>query len=447
MSPPNRRPTVTNHVGGPGVSAQRVTMPNDQRPTILDTGGEGVSAQRLTSPTDLRAPFPWYGGKRRWADRIIARFGPVDVYSEPFAGSLAVLLASAPHKREVVCDTDGGICNFWRALAADPDQVAHWADWPTIHDDLTARHRYLVRWVVDHEDDLRNDPEHYDAKVAGWWVWGISIWIGGGWCQPNYRNQAAPDRIPKIAPNGTGAGISNKRPSIPTKSQGGKGVSVQRLKMPHDGRPATPGGGHPTGAGVSAQRTTMPSGDGQRPHIGSRIGGQGKSAQRPTGDGQIPKMAGSALGNNATFTGERLRPWLQELAARLKGVIVLNRSWESAVTPSVLAQTDSGSHPPVGILLDPPYDTEGRDANVYGSDADGSSDAVAAAAWTWAQANGDRYRIAYCCHEGDITRIPDGWMSETQSFSGIRTTKRREDRQDQILFSPACLPDEQSRLF
>ena len=147
----------------------------------------------------------------------------------------------------------------------------------------------------------------------------------------------------------------------------------------------------------------------------------------------------------AVAQGERLRPWLHDLSARLKSVIVLNRSWQSAVTPSVLAQTDSGSHPPVGILIDPPYTTD-RDAAVYGSDADGTSDAVAAESWTWAQAHGDRYRIAYCCHEGDVA-VPDGWTSETQSFSGIRTAQRREHRRDQILFSPACLPDEQSRLF
>ena len=162
----------------------------------------------------LVAPFPWYGGKRRWSDRVLIRFGHIDVYSEPFAGSLAVLLASPPHKREVVCDTDGGICNFWRALAADPDAVAHWADYPTIHDDLTARHRYLVRWVIEHADELRNDPDYFDAKVAGWWVWGISIWIGGGWCQPSYRKQAAPDRIPKFAPTAAGVGIHDKRPKL-----------------------------------------------------------------------------------------------------------------------------------------------------------------------------------------------------------------------------------------
>ena len=385
-----------------------------------------MSAQALNTSPRLTAPFPWYGGKRRWADRVLLRFGHIDVYSEPFAGSLAVLLASPPHKREVVCDTDGGICNFWRALAADPDAVAHWADYPTIHDDLTARHRYLVRWVLEHVDDLRNDPEYYDAKVAGWWVWGISIWIGGGWCQPNYRKQAAPDRIPKFAPTAAGVGI----------------------KMPHDGRPATPGGGHPTGAGVSSQRETVPEGDGQRPYVDDRMGGQDVAVQRvttPVDPNRMPKMSGAHIDRNAMDKGDRVRPWLQELAVRLKGVIVLNRSWESAVTPSVLAQTDSGSHPPVGILLDPPYSSSERDSNIYGSDADGTSDDVAAAAWSWARAHGDRYRIAYCCHEGDI-KVPKGWTSETQSFSGIRT-KARRDRLDQILFSPACLPDDQGRLF
>ena len=39
-----------------------------------------------------RAPFPWYGGKRRWAELIWSKLGNPGVYAEPFAGSLAVLL-------------------------------------------------------------------------------------------------------------------------------------------------------------------------------------------------------------------------------------------------------------------------------------------------------------------------------------------------------------------
>ena len=29
---------------------------------------------------------------------------------------------------------------------------------------------------------LEGDPDWYDAKIAGWWVWGIACWIGSGWC-------------------------------------------------------------------------------------------------------------------------------------------------------------------------------------------------------------------------------------------------------------------------
>ena len=92
----------------------------------------------------LVAPIPWYGGKRNWAPLIWERFGKVDGYFEPFAGSLAVLLG-CPYvpRREVVCDMSPHIANFWRAMRDDPHAVAKAADYPTIHHDLIARHRYL----------------------------------------------------------------------------------------------------------------------------------------------------------------------------------------------------------------------------------------------------------------------------------------------------------------
>ena len=116
----------------------------------------------------LTAPFPYYGGKRRWADEIWDRFGDVEVYSEPFAGSLAVLLAR-PHspRSEVVCDTNGHICNFWRAIKNAPEETASYADWPTVHQDLTARHKWLVTWGLEHAPQLSNDPDYFDAKAAG----------------------------------------------------------------------------------------------------------------------------------------------------------------------------------------------------------------------------------------------------------------------------------------
>ena len=119
----------------------------------------------------LSAPFPYFGGKKRWADHIWSKFGKADVYIEPFAGSLAVLLANRfPAKREVVCDKDGLICNFWRAITSDPEQTAHWADYPTIHQDLTARHKWLKQWAREHSSQLSENADYYDAKAAGWWL-------------------------------------------------------------------------------------------------------------------------------------------------------------------------------------------------------------------------------------------------------------------------------------
>lgn len=62
-----------------------------------------------------------------------------------------------------------------------PDDVAAHADWPVNEADLEARHLWLVRRKDDIRDRL-GDPDWFDAKAAGWWVWGISAWIGGGWC-------------------------------------------------------------------------------------------------------------------------------------------------------------------------------------------------------------------------------------------------------------------------
>ena len=70
-------------------------------------------------------------------------------------------------------------------------------------------------------------------------------------------------------------------------------------------------------------------------------------------------------------TGERLIPWFNALAQRLARVVVLNRDWKAALTPTVLRE-DQRNAPLVGILLDPPYRTEGRNQTLYESDMEGS---------------------------------------------------------------------------
>jgi hypothetical protein len=75
-------------------------------------------------PAPLRPPFIYYGGKQRTA-AVIAGLLPAHThYVEPFAGSLAVLLAKTPAKLETVNDLDGDLMLFWRVLRDQPDDLA-----------------------------------------------------------------------------------------------------------------------------------------------------------------------------------------------------------------------------------------------------------------------------------------------------------------------------------
>ena len=132
---------------------------------------------------ELRAPFHWYGGKSKAAARVWSAIGDVRNYVEPFFGSGAVLLAR-PHapRMETVNDLSAFVCNFWRAVAANPEAVAGYADHPINETDLHARHAWLIAQGPRLAAALEADPDVYDVKVAGWWVWGLGQWIGGGWC-------------------------------------------------------------------------------------------------------------------------------------------------------------------------------------------------------------------------------------------------------------------------
>jgi len=142
----------------------------------------------VTTQETLRAPFPWFGGKSRAAPLVWAALGDVSNYVEPFAGSLAVLLARPTAPRvETVNDLDCYLANFWRAAKHAPDDVERWADSPVNECDLRARHLWLLTRRADLGALLEGDPEAFDAKVAGWWLWGISQWIGDGWCPDNGR--------------------------------------------------------------------------------------------------------------------------------------------------------------------------------------------------------------------------------------------------------------------
>ena len=400
----------------------------------------------------MKAPFPYYGGKKQWADTVWERFGDQRraVYVEPFAGSLAVLLSNdKPFTREIVCDTSGHICNFWRAISEAPEEVAKHADWPTIHQDLASRHKWLIAWAREHADELMENAEYYDAKAAGWWCWGISNWIGGGWCTDSQANTKPKEQIPSVNNGSGGKGIQtqrkdpgNIREKIPNigAHDGGRGIQVQRedLGKPKGQIPHVKNTGG--GQGVQAQREDLGKIQEQRPHVYNHEGGQGVQAQRKA----FPEEAELVLAQ--PLNGDRLMPWFFAIAHRLKRVIVLNRSWESALTPTLLQQTATSPKPPVRIFMDPPYLTIDRESTLYQSDADGHSEDVAQTSYDWAVANAERpgFIIAYCCHDGDFT-LPAGWEKVTKAFRGIKKAERRS-KADCIMFSQEMTAGNQSTL-
>lgn len=105
----------------------------------------------------MKPPLSYYGGKTKLAPRIVAMLPPHRCYVEPFAGSLAVLLAKPRAPHEVINDLDGHVVNFWRQLRDRPDDLERLCA-------LTpyAREEFVTCAELDIDDDLE--------RARRWWV-------------------------------------------------------------------------------------------------------------------------------------------------------------------------------------------------------------------------------------------------------------------------------------
>jgi DNA adenine methylase len=126
-------------------------------------------------------PFPYFGGKTRLADRIVDLLPPHEHYVEPFAGSLAVLLAKPRSAMETVNDLDGDLMTFWRVLRDRPEDLArvcvltphsraeHQAayDMPEYLDDLERARRVWVRLSQGRNGTLRRTGWRFYEKPRG----------------------------------------------------------------------------------------------------------------------------------------------------------------------------------------------------------------------------------------------------------------------------------------
>ncbi len=94
-------------------------------------------------------PFAYFGGKTNLAQKIVDLLPAHRHYVEPFAGSLAVLLAKPRVDMETVNDLDGDLMTFWRVLRDRPHDLA-------LHMALTphSRAEHQAAYDLAVEDDL-----------------------------------------------------------------------------------------------------------------------------------------------------------------------------------------------------------------------------------------------------------------------------------------------------
>ena len=142
-------------------------------------------------------------------------------------------MLTRPHipRIETVNDKDGFLANFWRALAADPTAVASWADWPVNEADQHAVHTWLLGQREPFTARLMGDPEYYDAKVAGRWVWGLCCWIGSGWCSGNGAWHSVDGQLVHLGD--AGQGVRRQRVHL---GSAGRGVHRQRIQLGNAGQ-------------------------------------------------------------------------------------------------------------------------------------------------------------------------------------------------------------------
>ncbi len=110
----------------------------------------------------MKPPFAYYGGKTTLAERIAQTFPEHRHYVEPFAGSLAVLLAKAPALFETVNDLDGHLMTFWRVLRDQPEDL-----WRVCALTPHARAEHQAAYDLDGLDDLERARRVWVALTQG----------------------------------------------------------------------------------------------------------------------------------------------------------------------------------------------------------------------------------------------------------------------------------------
>ena len=181
----------------------------------------------------LKAPFQYFGGKSLIAQKVWSLLGNCNTYIEPFFGSGAILLNRpfiSQNNLQIVNDLDCNICNVWRSIKYNIDDLLLYFENPINHVDLHARRNTLIRNQNQLLEKLLNDEIYCDPKLAAYWVWGTCCWIASGFLEkettikPNDIGLTA--KIPEITVEKGLIAIKNKKQYLLSLKERLKNVKV-----------------------------------------------------------------------------------------------------------------------------------------------------------------------------------------------------------------------------
>ena len=197
------------------------------RRRIAGENGTGEVNRKL-----LTAPYPYFGGKSKIAAEIWGRLDPktLDCYVEPCMGSAATYLVRPQPwvGREILNDYDSLLVNAWRSIHRNPDKVAEICCGMMIAEsELHDVHSHLTRKRDQMRVSVEGDPLWHDVSLGAWWLWGICMKLGGGFCSGEGPWYVIDDKLvclEKDDPRRDGNGITRSVPCV-----GNRGVLRQDL--------------------------------------------------------------------------------------------------------------------------------------------------------------------------------------------------------------------------
>ena len=340
----------------------------------------------------MKAPFPYPGGKMRWAKRLMPHF-PVELaeypmYVEPFFGAGGIFFAKPKAKAEYINDLNGDVVNFMRVIRERPEELRDLCRHsPYARDEYFA---CLQEPWPEYEMPL-DDVERITGLTgdkAAWLEAARRFWVLArqGYAGPNRpdAHRGSPgfanrDNAAQTAAGMTEAELNRTLGTIntPLNSDGARAGATERLTRPA-ARSKPPMGHHPG---------MVRAGDGSERHIGVSVAddtkppqawkhpdargehAQSETTERETRSADEPPMAwlsgekvNSVAGSEPAKT-DRLarnyaaRSYFHDVADRLFGVSIDNRPFQVVMKRY--------NREKAFCYCDPPYLAETRRGNLY----------------------------------------------------------------------------------